>query len=76
MGYSVTEAAALHLMKHLALPVGSKICVNAVVPGLLLTDWGKKYGETAIEWLNQKAILKHETDLEDCANVNWQRIQP
>ncbi|GFF39806.1 granaticin polyketide synthase putative ketoacyl reductase 2 [Aspergillus lentulus] len=69
MGYSVTKAAALHLMKHLALSVGPKIRVNAVLPGLLLTDWGKKYGDTAIEWINQKAILKHETDLEDCANM-------
>ncbi|KAF4162054.1 hypothetical protein CNMCM6936_002624 [Aspergillus lentulus] len=63
MGYSVTKAAALHLMKHLALSVGPKIRVNAVLPGLLLTDWGKKYGETAIEWINQKAILKHEVML-------------
>jgi NAD(P)-dependent dehydrogenase (short-subunit alcohol dehydrogenase family) len=39
MGYSVTKAAALHLMKHLALSVGPKIRVNAVLPGLLLTDW-------------------------------------
>lgn len=69
MGYSVTKAAALHLMKHLALSVGPTIRVNAVLPGLLLTDWGKKYGDAAIEWLNQKAILKHETDLEDCANM-------
>ncbi|GIJ81675.1 hypothetical protein Asppvi_000174 [Aspergillus pseudoviridinutans] len=69
MGYSVTKAAALHLMKHLALSVGPKIRVNAVLPGLLLTDWGKKYGETTIEWLNQKAILKHETDLDDCADM-------
>ncbi|RLL97780.1 hypothetical protein CFD26_104979 [Aspergillus turcosus] len=69
MGYSVTKAAALHLMKHLALSVGPKIRVNAVCPGLLLTEWGKKYGETAINWLNEKAILKHETDLEDCANM-------
>ncbi|KAF7184661.1 hypothetical protein CNMCM7691_005973 [Aspergillus felis] len=69
MGYSVTKAAALHLMKHLALSVGPKIRVNAVLPGLLLTDWGKKYGETVIEWLNQKAILKHETDLDDCADM-------
>jgi len=39
MGYSVTKAAALHLMKHLALSVGPKIRVNAVLPGLLLTEW-------------------------------------
>ncbi|GFF46552.1 granaticin polyketide synthase putative ketoacyl reductase 2 [Aspergillus udagawae] len=75
MGYSVSKAAALHLMKHLALSVGPKIRVNAVLPGLMLTEWGKKFGDSAIEWLNQKAILKQEvmllssTDLEDCANM-------
>ncbi|EAW10824.1 SDR family NAD(P)-dependent oxidoreductase [Aspergillus clavatus NRRL 1] len=69
MGYSVTKSAALHLMKHLSLSVGPKIRVNAVLPGLLLTDWGRRFGETVIERLNQKAILKHETDLDDCANM-------
>jgi NAD(P)-dependent dehydrogenase (short-subunit alcohol dehydrogenase family) len=39
MAYSVTKAAALHLMKHLAFTQGPKIRVNAVLPGLLLTDW-------------------------------------
>jgi NAD(P)-dependent dehydrogenase (short-subunit alcohol dehydrogenase family) len=39
MGYSVSKAAALHLMKHLALSVGPKIRVNAVLPGLMLTEW-------------------------------------
>ncbi|KAF7173102.1 hypothetical protein CNMCM5623_005348 [Aspergillus felis] len=69
MGYSVSKAAALHLMKHLALSVGPNIRVNAVLPGLMLTDWGKQFGESGIEWHNQKAILKRETDLEDCANM-------
>jgi NAD(P)-dependent dehydrogenase (short-subunit alcohol dehydrogenase family) len=39
MGYSVTKAAALHLMKHFAFSLGPKIRVNAVLPGLLLTEW-------------------------------------
>jgi NAD(P)-dependent dehydrogenase (short-subunit alcohol dehydrogenase family) len=39
MAYSVTQAAALHLMKNLAFTQGPKIRVNAVLPGLLLTDW-------------------------------------
>ena len=37
--YSVTKAAQLHLMKCLASVCGPKIRVNAVLPGLLLTDW-------------------------------------
>jgi NAD(P)-dependent dehydrogenase (short-subunit alcohol dehydrogenase family) len=39
MGYSVTKAAGLHLMKHFAFCLGPKIRVNAVLPGLLLTEW-------------------------------------
>ena len=39
MPYSVTKAAGLHLMKCLAATQGPKIRVNAVLPGLLLTEW-------------------------------------
>ena len=39
MGYSVTKAAGLHLMKCLAATQGPKIRINAVLPGLLLTEW-------------------------------------
>ena len=39
MPYSITKAAGLHLMKCLAKTQGPKIRVNAVLPGLVLTDW-------------------------------------
>lgn len=39
MAYAVSKAAGLHLMKCLAQTQGSKVRVNAVLPGLLLTDW-------------------------------------
>ncbi|KIX94026.1 uncharacterized protein Z520_10363 [Fonsecaea multimorphosa CBS 102226] len=39
MGYCVTKAAGLRLMKCLASTQGPKIRVNAVLPGLLLTEW-------------------------------------
>jgi NAD(P)-dependent dehydrogenase (short-subunit alcohol dehydrogenase family) len=39
MPYSVTKAAQLHLMKCLAATQGPKVRVNAVLPGLLLTEW-------------------------------------
>ena len=39
MAYSVTKAAGLQLMKTLAFSQGPKIRVNAVLPGLLLTEW-------------------------------------
>ncbi len=39
MPYSVTKAAGLHLMKCIATTQGPKVRINAVLPGLLLTDW-------------------------------------
>ncbi|RAL59374.1 hypothetical protein DID88_006863 [Monilinia fructigena] len=54
MPYSVTKAAQLHLMKCLAATQGPKVRINAVLPGLLLTEW---------------AYLKQVTDIGDCAQV-------
>ncbi|EXJ81682.1 hypothetical protein A1O1_07747 [Capronia coronata CBS 617.96] len=60
MGYSVTKAAGLHLMKCLASTQGPKIRINAVLPGLLLTEWGLRYGEERIEATKNRAALKRE----------------
>ncbi|KAJ4540578.1 hypothetical protein HRR83_007866 [Exophiala dermatitidis] len=69
MGYSVTKAAGLHLMKCLASTQGPKVRVNAVLPGLLLTEWGLRYSEERIQAAKNAAALKHETYLEDCADA-------
>lgn len=75
MAYSVTKAAQLHLMKCLAKTQGEKLRCNAVLPGLLLTDWGNLYGDR-IQGLKDMAALKKEVspeiDLsmsEDLANM-------
>ncbi|KAL9641008.1 MAG: hypothetical protein Q9204_000411 [Flavoplaca sp. TL-2023a] len=39
MAYSVSKAAGLQLMKCLAATQGPKVRINAICPGLLLTDW-------------------------------------
>lgn len=39
MAYSVSKAAGLQLMKNLAFTQGPKIRVNAILPGLMLTEW-------------------------------------
>lgn len=39
MAYSVTKAAGLQLMKCIAATQGPKTRINAVLPGLLLTEW-------------------------------------
>jgi NAD(P)-dependent dehydrogenase (short-subunit alcohol dehydrogenase family) len=60
MAYSVTKAAGIHLMKCIAITQGPKTRINAILPGLLLTDWGNKYGEERIKALSDAAALKHE----------------
>nr|XP_023907993.1 uncharacterized protein LOC112019713 [Quercus suber]POF16541.1 granaticin polyketide synthase putative ketoacyl reductase 2 [Quercus suber] len=69
MAYSVTKAAQLHLIKCLAQTQGPKIRINAVLPGLLLTDWGNLYGEERLAALKNAAVLKKETELGDCAQA-------
>ncbi|KAH8596323.1 short-chain dehydrogenase/reductase-like protein sdr [Bisporella sp. PMI_857] len=69
MPYSVTKAAQLHLVKCLAATQGPKVRVNAVLPGLLLTEWGMLYGEERITYMKENAPLKKETNLEDCAQA-------
>ncbi|KAE8160688.1 hypothetical protein BDV40DRAFT_289896 [Aspergillus tamarii] len=69
MAYSVTKAAGLHLMKHFAFTFGPEIRVNAVLPGLLLTEWGMKFGDNIINALKERSTLRHETYLDDCADA-------
>ncbi|MCJ1484701.1 hypothetical protein MMC06_004874 [Schaereria dolodes] len=69
MAYSVSKAAGLHLMKCLATTQGPKIRVNAILPGLLMTDWGNKFSPEKIKATKEKAVLKQETGLEDCADM-------
>lgn len=63
MGYSVTKAAGLHLMKCIAATQGSKVRMNAVLPGLLLTEWGLRYSEDRIKEMKDKAVLKTEVSM-------------
>jgi NAD(P)-dependent dehydrogenase (short-subunit alcohol dehydrogenase family) len=76
MAYSVTKAAGIQLMKCIASTQGPKTRINAVLPGLLLTEWvslcrptsrvfadttqGKQYSEERIAAIKQAAALKHE----------------
>ncbi|KJX99917.1 short chain dehydrogenase/reductase like protein [Zymoseptoria brevis] len=69
MAYSVTKAAQCHLMKALANTQGPKARINAVLPGLLLTDWGNSYGEERINGLKKAAALQKETELGECADA-------
>jgi len=54
-------------MRCIAKTQAPKVRVNAVLPGLLLTEWGQKYPAARIEALKEAAWLQIATDLEDCA---------
>ena len=60
MAYSVTKAAQLHLVKCVAKTQGRNVRCNAVLPGLLLTEWGSEYGEEKIGALKEAAALGKE----------------
>jgi NAD(P)-dependent dehydrogenase (short-subunit alcohol dehydrogenase family) len=57
MPYSVSKAAQLHLMKCLAVTQGRKIRINAILPGLLLTEWGMKFGEEKVKQTAERSLL-------------------
>ncbi|OJJ47476.1 hypothetical protein ASPZODRAFT_63773 [Penicilliopsis zonata CBS 506.65] len=69
LAYSVTKAAGLHLMKCLAQSQGSKIRVNAVLPGLMLTDWGQRFSPESIQAMTDRAVLKKVSEIDDIAGM-------
>lgn len=68
MAYSVSKAAGLHLMKCLAATQGPKVRVNAVQPGMLLTEWGRAFGEAKVE-AAKRTKLGRLGGLEDTAEA-------
>ncbi|RMJ26672.1 Short chain dehydrogenase [Aspergillus sp. HF37] len=69
MAYAVSKAAGLHLMKCLAQTQGNKVRVNAVLPGLLLTDWGQRFPADKVKAYEGNAVLNKVPELEDTANT-------
>lgn len=63
--YSVTKAAAIHLTKGLAVICApQKIRVNAVSPGLMLTEWGLKFPQSKIDKSTENTKLKRLATVE------------
>jgi len=74
MAYSVTKAAQLHLVKCMAKTQGSKVRINSVLPGLLLTDWGMAYGEERVAMLKDAAVLKKEVRRVSCSLISKPKL--
>ncbi|KAJ5309197.1 hypothetical protein N7508_004576 [Penicillium antarcticum] len=67
--YATTKAATLHLMKCLAKTQGPKVRINAILPGLLLTEWGQRFPQEKIDAWTNATILKKVPEVEDCADM-------
>ncbi|KFY20323.1 hypothetical protein V491_03814 [Pseudogymnoascus sp. VKM F-3775] len=67
LAYSVTKAAQIHLAKSLAMICSSRIRVNSVSPGILLTDWGLKFPQERLDSAMEKTQLKRFATVEDVA---------
>ncbi|KAJ5583962.1 hypothetical protein N7450_006626 [Penicillium hetheringtonii] len=67
--YAVSKAALIHLMKCLAQTQGSRVRINAVLPGLLLTEWGQQFPKDKIEAWTDKTALKRVPEVEDTADM-------
>jgi NAD(P)-dependent dehydrogenase (short-subunit alcohol dehydrogenase family) len=67
--YSVTKAALIHLTKALATICAPKIRVNAVSPGLILTDWGMQFSEEKREVARMGTKTKKLATVEASASL-------
>lgn len=65
--YAVSKAALIHLVKILAKTQGPKVRVHAVCPGLLLTDWGKRFPQDRIDKSKQISPINAIPDVEETA---------
>lgn len=68
--YSTSKAAVIGMTKALAKEVGpSNITVNAIAPGVILTDMSLYYGDEVLEELRQETPLMKNGQPEDIANM-------
>ncbi|KAH7166556.1 short chain dehydrogenase [Dactylonectria macrodidyma] len=67
LAYAATKAAQLHMVKGLASMVAPKIRVNSVSPGLLETDWAKRFSAEQKEQHRMQTKLKQFVQVEDVA---------
>ncbi|CDK27115.1 unnamed protein product [Kuraishia capsulata CBS 1993] len=66
--YAVSKSALIHLVKFLAKTQGTKIRVHAICPGLLLTEWGQKFGPERIKTATDQTPIKKLPELDECAS--------
>jgi len=72
VAYSTSKAAVIGFTKSLAKELGpSGIRVNAIAPGVIVTDMVKNVSEETLEQLRQETPLEALGRPEDIANAMW-----
>ncbi|KAM0755134.1 NAD(P)-binding protein [Meredithblackwellia eburnea MCA 4105] len=69
MAYAVSKAGTIHLCKSLAKACAPDIRVNAVAPGLLMTDWSKDFSEAQVQMSKEASVLKRLAEVNDVADT-------
>mmetsp|Transcript_7039 Transcript_7039/g.8920 ORF Transcript_7039/g.8920 Transcript_7039/m.8920 type:complete len:252 (-) Transcript_7039:53-808(-) len=65
--YAVSKAALIHLVRMLAKTQGPKVRIHAVCPGLLLTEWGKRFSPERIDKTKAMSPINTLADVDETA---------
>jgi NAD(P)-dependent dehydrogenase (short-subunit alcohol dehydrogenase family) len=66
---AISKAASIHLAKGLAKTLAPDVTVNAIAPGLMLTDWAAGFSQEQLDAIEQASALKRHITVEDVADV-------
>jgi len=68
--YNVTKAAVIHMSRHLAAELAPAVRVNAILPGIIRTDFSRALWENAEEPITGKLPMKRLGEPEDVARAS------
>lgn len=63
--YAVSKAGLIHLVRMLAQSQGPKVRVHAVCPGLLMTDWGKRFPQERVDQTIERSPINKLPDVDE-----------
>jgi NAD(P)-dependent dehydrogenase (short-subunit alcohol dehydrogenase family) len=67
--YNVTKAAEIHLTRHLAAELAPSVRVNAILPGIIKTDFSRQLWEANEELVAEHVPMKRLGTPDDIANA-------
>ncbi len=69
LAYCMAKAASIHMTRCLAKTEGPHIRVNAVLPGLLDTEWSARFDKGMFEEYREEVPLRRLPTVQDCAGA-------